>query len=113
MPPQTSTESSAMDTAPAMNNATSSMANVTTTESATLEIQRIDVKDTTISINGLKKDVLYELVVKAGNVYGAYLNLSIASLAQPGLICPLLFSSLPFSLDPSLRCRCQRAHRSD
>jgi len=36
-----------------------------------LEIQRIDVKDTTISINGLKKDVLYELVVKAGNTYGA------------------------------------------
>lgn len=112
MPPQTSTESSAMDTAPAMNNATSSMANVTTTESATLEIQRIDVKDTTISINGLKKDVLYELVVKAGNVYGAYSYLSIASLAQPGLICPLLFSSLPVSLAPS-RCRCQRAHRSD
>lgn len=81
-----------MDTAPAMNNATSSMANVTTTESATLEIQRIDVKDTTISINGLKKDVLYELVVKAGNVYGAYSYLPIASLAQPGLICPLLFS---------------------
>lgn len=49
--------------------------------SATLEIQRIDVKDTTISINGLKKDVLYELVVKAGNVYGERETESIALLA--------------------------------
>uniref|UniRef100_W8ADW8 Ig-like and fibronectin type-III domain-containing protein C25G4.10 n=2 Tax=Ceratitis capitata TaxID=7213 RepID=W8ADW8_CERCA len=35
------------------------------------EIRRIDVKDTTVNINGLKKDVLYELVVKAGNSFGA------------------------------------------
>lgn len=76
MPPQTSsTESpSIVDT---MNNATSSMSE----SSATLEIQRIDVKDTTISINGLKKDVLYELVVKAGNVYGERETESIALLA--------------------------------
>ncbi|ALC43811.1 CG17839 [Drosophila busckii] len=52
--------------AASMNNATSNNVPV-----GTLEIQRIDVKDTTISINGLKKDVLYELVVKAGNSYGA------------------------------------------
>ncbi|KAH8405330.1 hypothetical protein KR222_005359 [Zaprionus bogoriensis] len=70
VPPTTSTNAvdAGMDTLPpAMNNATS-LANAT---EAALEIQRIDVKDTTISINGLKKDVLYELVVKAGNMYGA------------------------------------------
>jgi len=57
-----------MDTLAAMNNATS-MGN-SNNAMAALEIRRIDVKDTTISINGLKKDVLYELVVKAGNSYG-------------------------------------------
>jgi len=62
------------DTLAPMNNATS-MGNNNSNNNmmlpGVLEIQRIDVKDTTISINGLKKDVLYELVVKAGNTYGA------------------------------------------
>lgn len=66
VPPQTSSSTESASIVDTMNNATSSMSE----SSATLEIQRIDVKDTTISINGLKKDVLYELVVKAGNVYG-------------------------------------------
>ncbi|XP_065358816.1 Ig-like and fibronectin type-III domain-containing protein 2 isoform X1 [Calliphora vicina] len=35
------------------------------------EVRRIDVKETSVNIDGLKKDVLYELVVKAGNTYGA------------------------------------------
>ncbi|XP_037951206.1 Ig-like and fibronectin type-III domain-containing protein 1, partial [Teleopsis dalmanni] len=35
----------------------------------TTEIRRIDVKDTSVNIEGLKKDVLYELVVKAGNTF--------------------------------------------
>ncbi|XP_043647954.1 Ig-like and fibronectin type-III domain-containing protein 2 [Drosophila teissieri] len=64
-----SMENPGMDTLAAMNNATS-MGN-SNNAMAALEIRRIDVKDTTISINGLKKDVLYELVVKAGNSYGA------------------------------------------
>lgn len=34
------------------------------------EVRRIDVKETSVNIDGLKKDVLYELVVKAGNTYG-------------------------------------------
>ncbi|XP_030373316.1 Ig-like and fibronectin type-III domain-containing protein 1 isoform X2 [Scaptodrosophila lebanonensis] len=55
----------------AMNNATSMNSNNNNVVAGALEIRRIDVKDTTISINGLKKDVLYELVVKAGNTYGA------------------------------------------
>lgn len=40
----------------------------------TTEIRRIDVKDTTVNINGLKKDVLYELVVKAGNSFGEFID---------------------------------------
>ncbi|KAH8334760.1 hypothetical protein KR074_009919 [Drosophila pseudoananassae] len=60
-----------MDTLAAMNNATSMGNGNSNNAMAALEIRRIDVKDTTISINGLKKDVLYELVVKAGNSYGA------------------------------------------
>ncbi|XP_002074396.3 Ig-like and fibronectin type-III domain-containing protein 2 isoform X1 [Drosophila willistoni] len=72
LPSTTSDPSSAMKPGPGngmdtMNNATSMSSGAT----AALEIRRIDVKDTTISINGLKKDVLYELVVKAGNTYGA------------------------------------------
>lgn len=59
-----------MDTLAAMNNATSMGNGNSNNAMAALEIRRIDVKDTTISINGLKKDVLYELVVKAGNSYG-------------------------------------------
>lgn len=64
------------DTLAPMNNATSMGNNNNNNHNnmmlpGVLEIQRIDVKDTTISINGLKKDVLYELVVKAGNTYGA------------------------------------------
>lgn len=60
-----------MDTLAAMNNATSmGSGGGGSNAMAALEIRRIDVKDTTISINGLKKDVLYELVVKAGNSYG-------------------------------------------
>ncbi|XP_067642607.1 Ig-like and fibronectin type-III domain-containing protein 1 isoform X2 [Eurosta solidaginis] len=43
----------------------------TTNMQNTTEIRRIDVKDTTVNIDGLKKDVLYELVVKAGNSFGA------------------------------------------
>ncbi|XP_037879473.1 Ig-like and fibronectin type-III domain-containing protein 2 [Glossina fuscipes] len=35
------------------------------------EVRRIDVKETSVNIDGLKRDVLYELVVKAGNTYGA------------------------------------------
>jgi len=62
-------ENTGMDTLAAMNNATS-MGGGSNNAMAALEIRRIDVKDTTISINGLKKDVLYELVVKAGNSYG-------------------------------------------
>lgn len=31
---------------------------------------RVDVKGTSANINGLKRDVVYELVVKAGNQYG-------------------------------------------
>jgi len=61
-------ENTGMDTLAAMNNATSMGGS--NNAMAALEIRRIDVKDTTISINGLKKDVLYELVVKAGNSYG-------------------------------------------
>lgn len=34
------------------------------------EVKRLDVKETSVNIDGLKKDVLYELVVKAGNSYG-------------------------------------------
>lgn len=34
------------------------------------EVRRIDVKETSVNIDGLKRDVLYELVVKAGNTYG-------------------------------------------
>ncbi|XP_017019547.1 Ig-like and fibronectin type-III domain-containing protein 2 [Drosophila kikkawai] len=66
-----SMENSGMDTLAAMNNATSMGSGGGSNAMAALEIRRIDVKDTTISINGLKKDVLYELVVKAGNSYGA------------------------------------------
>ncbi|XP_018795157.1 PREDICTED: Ig-like and fibronectin type-III domain-containing protein 2 isoform X1 [Bactrocera latifrons] len=44
--------------------------NATTLQNTT-EIRRLDVKETTVNINGLKKDVLYELVVKAGNSFGA------------------------------------------
>ncbi|XP_075164635.1 Ig-like and fibronectin type-III domain-containing protein 2 [Haematobia irritans] len=43
--------------------------NATTFSSS--EVRRIDVKETSVNIDGLKKDVLYELVVKAGNTYGA------------------------------------------
>ncbi|EDV97557.1 Ig-like and fibronectin type-III domain-containing protein 2 [Drosophila grimshawi] len=72
--PNESSMDPAMDTQATMNNATS-MGNIHNSNNnnniGALEIQRIDVKDTTISINGLKKDVLYELVVKAGNTYGA------------------------------------------
>ncbi|XP_023302537.2 Ig-like and fibronectin type-III domain-containing protein 1 [Lucilia cuprina] len=56
------------------NNATSmQMAgnNNTTTSISSSEVRRIDVKETSVNIDGLKKDVLYELVVKAGNSYGA------------------------------------------
>lgn len=60
-----------LDTLASMNNATSmGNSNNNNRIAGAVEIQRIDVKDTTISINGLKKDVLYELVVKAGNTYG-------------------------------------------
>lgn len=34
------------------------------------EVKRIDIKDTNVIIDGLKKNVLYELVVKAGNSFG-------------------------------------------
>ncbi|XP_059217362.1 Ig-like and fibronectin type-III domain-containing protein 2 isoform X2 [Stomoxys calcitrans] len=44
-------------------------ANATTFSSS--EVRRIDVKETSVNIDGLKKDVLYELVVKAGNTFGA------------------------------------------
>ncbi|XP_034111306.1 Ig-like and fibronectin type-III domain-containing protein 2 isoform X1 [Drosophila albomicans] len=79
VPPTSSSPSeSSMEpasTSDTMNNATS-MGNGNSNNNqimlaGVLEIKRIDVKDTTISINGLKKDVLYELVVKAGNSYGA------------------------------------------
>ncbi|KAH8270054.1 hypothetical protein KR018_003173 [Drosophila ironensis] len=71
-----SVDHAGMDTLGGMNNATSmgtgnSNGNGNNAMAA-LEIRRIDVKDTTISINGLKKDVLYELVVKAGNSYGEW-----------------------------------------
>lgn len=75
--PNESSMEPALDTVASMNNATSignSNANNNNYNNMAIagavEIQRIDVKDTTISINGLKKDVLYELVVKAGNTYG-------------------------------------------
>lgn len=35
------------------------------------EVKRIDVIDTSVKIDGLKPEILYELVVKAGNKYGA------------------------------------------
>ncbi|BFF96530.1 Ig-like and fibronectin type-III domain-containing protein 2 [Drosophila madeirensis] len=74
--PASSMEQSGIDTLAPMNNATSLSSNGNgngngNSSMAALEIRRIDVKDTTISINGLQKDVLYELVVKAGNIYGA------------------------------------------
>ncbi|XP_055384146.1 Ig-like and fibronectin type-III domain-containing protein 1 isoform X3 [Condylostylus longicornis] len=40
----------------------------TTTHLAT---NRVDVKGTSVNIDGLKRDVVYELVVKAGNQFGA------------------------------------------
>lgn len=40
--------------------------------STSTEIRRLDVKDTSVSIDGLKKDILYELVIKAGNVHGKH-----------------------------------------
>lgn len=36
-----------------------------------LGTSRLDAKETSIRIDGLKRDVMYELVVKAGNHYGA------------------------------------------
>lgn len=74
--PNESSMEPALDTVASMNNATSignsngNNNNNNLAIAGAVEIQRIDVKDTTISINGLKKDVLYELVVKAGNTYG-------------------------------------------
>ncbi|EDW70342.2 Ig-like and fibronectin type-III domain-containing protein 1 [Drosophila virilis] len=70
--PNESSMEPGLDTLASMNNATSMGNNNNNNRIAgAVEIQRIDVKDTIISINGLKKDVLYELVVKAGNTYGA------------------------------------------
>lgn len=37
---------------------------------------RVDVKGTSVNIDGLKRDVVYELVVKAGNQYGEFFWLS-------------------------------------
>lgn len=76
--PNESSMEPGLDTVASMNNATSignsngnnNNYNNNMAIAGAVEIQRIDVKDTTISINGLKKDVLYELVVKAGNTYG-------------------------------------------
>lgn len=53
------------------NNATSmQMAANSSAGIGSSEVRRIDVKETSVNIDGLKKDVLYELVVKAGNTYG-------------------------------------------
>lgn len=38
-----------------------------------LGTSRLDAKETTIKLDGLREDVVYELVVKAGNHYGEYL----------------------------------------
>ncbi|XP_058985320.1 Ig-like and fibronectin type-III domain-containing protein 2 [Musca domestica] len=60
-----------------LNNATSmqmgggGVGNITAPPLSGTEVRRIDVKETSVNIDGLKKDVLYELVVKAGNSYGA------------------------------------------
>ncbi|XP_061398078.1 uncharacterized protein LOC133333805, partial [Musca vetustissima] len=45
--------------------------NITAPPLSGSEMRRIDVKETSVNIDGLTKDVLYELVVKAGNTYGA------------------------------------------
>lgn len=61
-----------------LNNATSmqmgggGVGNITAPPLSGTEVRRIDVKETSVNIDGLKKDVLYELVVKAGNSYGKY-----------------------------------------
>lgn len=62
----------------APNSSETSAENTDTSVNATslnsTEIRRIDVKDTTVSIDGLQRNVLYELVVKAGNNFGKLLK---------------------------------------
>lgn len=41
-----------------------------TTKVNSAEINRIDVQGNSVNINGLKKDITYELVAKSGNQYG-------------------------------------------